>query len=85
MSRIHRVYGVDRLRVIDLSIFPHVTSGNTNAPVIMVAEKASDLIKLRWGYTDGILSAKRAGFLPRRADGSGNTRIANNSSSRTTS
>jgi hypothetical protein len=51
----------------------------------MVAEKASDLIKLRWGYTDGILSAKRAGFLPRRADGSGNTRIANNSSSRTTS
>ena len=46
-----RVYGIDRLRVIDLSIFPHVTSGNTNAPVTMVAEKAADLIKVKWGYT----------------------------------
>jgi choline dehydrogenase len=39
-----RVYGVDRLRVVDASIFPTVTSGNTNGPTIMVAEKASDMI-----------------------------------------
>ncbi len=39
-----RVHGIARLRVVDASIFPNVTSGNTNAPVIMVAEKASDMI-----------------------------------------
>lgn len=39
-----RVRGVDGLRVADASVFPRITSGNTNAPVIMVAERASDLI-----------------------------------------
>ncbi|WP_420414989.1 GMC family oxidoreductase [Roseibium sp.] len=39
-----RVYGVDGLRVVDASIFPTVTSGNTNAPAIMVGEKGADLI-----------------------------------------
>ena len=39
-----RVRGVRRLRVVDASAFPNVTSGNTNAPTMMLAEKAADLI-----------------------------------------
>ena len=39
-----RVFGVGALRVVDASIFPRITNGNLNAPVIMVAEKAADHI-----------------------------------------
>ena len=39
-----RVRGVDGLRVVDASSLPTITSGNTNAPVVMVAERAADLM-----------------------------------------
>ena len=39
-----RVHGIQGLRVVDASVFPFVTSGNTNAPTIMVAEKGADMV-----------------------------------------
>ena len=57
-----RVHGLDGLRVVDASVMPYVTNGNIYAPVMMIAEKAADLIL---GNTP--LPPERGGVLPPRA------------------
>ncbi|MDH5537098.1 MAG: GMC oxidoreductase, partial [Betaproteobacteria bacterium] len=39
--------GIERLRVIDASIMPTITSGNTNSPTIMIAQRGSEMLKRR--------------------------------------
>ena len=40
-----RVYGIENIRIADASIMPNVTSGNTNAPSVMIGEKSAELLQ----------------------------------------
>jgi len=55
-----RVKGVSKLRVIDASVLPILTSGNTNAPVIMVGERGADIVKAAYGdkYAEAALKVE---------------------------
>jgi choline dehydrogenase len=46
-----RVHGVEGLRIVDASIMPTITTGNTNGPIIAIGEKAADLIKVAGGVS----------------------------------
>ena len=54
-----RVNGVIGLRVIDASVFPHITNGNLNAPTIMLAERLADLIRGQLSLAVSSLNERR--------------------------
>lgn len=59
-----RVYGIKKLRVVDCSVMPTIPTGNTNVPTMMVAEKASDMVKEE--YLGGRRTNNRGNFVPQQ-------------------
>ena len=51
-----RVHGIDALRVVDASVMPTITSGNTSSPTVMIAEKAADLIRGRGAAAERLVA-----------------------------
>jgi choline dehydrogenase len=59
-----RVIGVDGLRVVDASVMPNITSGNTNSPTLMIAERASEMIREDRRAHESARMADQSGAVP---------------------